>query len=180
MAKLSWFQKIYWKHFSKPVGLRPIVLHLHDHPVASILEIGMGDGSRIRHLLPHYQLKSDTIQLRYAALDAFESADEPKEHLRLKDAHRLFAEHKIKAHLIPGDTESGLMRIAHTVLPSDLVIVDRPFTSSDAESTHIRSWLPRLTHSQTIVFVRSSVTASFEILPSSQYAQSFDAVKRAA
>lgn len=150
MARLSWLQRLYWRYLGKPATCRDLFLYIGDQPIHSILEIGMGDGSRLRSLLPLCRLSSSAEKLRYAALDPFESGEAGR--LSLKVAHRLLNDLDVKAHLIPGDPVHGLVRVAHTVLPSDLVIIDGHWGDGSEQSKSLEQWLPRLCHSQSGIF----------------------------
>lgn len=150
MARLSWVQRLYWRYLSKPVACREVFLHVLDHPVTSILEIGMGDGQRARSVLPLCWSADSSVRIRYAALDPFESGGAGR--VSLKNAHRLLQELGVKAHLIPGEPESGVVRVAHSVLPSDVVIIDGHWDNGSVASQRIAEWLPRLCHHHSAVF----------------------------
>ncbi len=156
MARLSWIQRLYWRYLSKPVAHRALYLHAMDTPVGSILELGMGSGERIRNVLALCQLPEGISQLRYAAVDPFESAGADVPHISLKGAHRLLNEFGVKAHLIPGEPSSGVMRVAHTVLPSDLIVIDGYWNDASTNGEAIVKWLPRLCHSKSAVFASTS------------------------
>ncbi len=91
-------------------------------------------------------------QLRYAGVDMFESADDGREHIKLKNAHRMLAEHCVRAHLMPGDLPSALPRLVRTIHPSDLVIIDGGWNSESAEGMALAQWLPRLASAEATVF----------------------------
>ncbi|MCU0707052.1 MAG: hypothetical protein MUF23_02050 [Pirellula sp.] len=154
MARVSWVQRLYWRYLSKPAAYRDLFLYAIDHPVGSILEIGIGDGERLRTLLPLCKPPAEVPQLRYAALDPFESAGASR--MTLKGAYRLLHERGAKAHLIPGEPISGVMRVAHTVLPSDLVIIDGHWDNGTEAADVIAKWLPRLSHSRSAIFASQS------------------------
>jgi hypothetical protein len=156
MAKLSWFHRIYWQHMAKPAEYRPLFRYLVDNPVSSVLEIGVGPGERMKQILSLYSLKPDAKQLRYTAVDLFESGENSQGHLKLKDAHRVLAEKSVKAHLIPGDAANALPRVAHTVMPSDLIVIDAGWNVSTIEGNAIAQWLPRLSHQDSAIFARSN------------------------
>jgi hypothetical protein len=157
MARLSWVQRLYWRYLSKPVAHRALYNYVIENPIASILEIGMGTGDRIRTLLSLYQLSPSAQQLRYAAVDPFESAGSSVPHVSLKGAHRILSENGVKAHLIPGDVMSGISRVAHTVLPSDLVVIDGNWNAQTPESELIERWLPRLCHRNSVIFASKTI-----------------------
>ncbi len=155
MARLSWVQRLYWRYFSKPVSERGLFLHVIENPIASILEIGMGSGERIRQVLPLCTVPDGVTQIRYVGVDAFESADPGVPHMNLKAAHRMLAEFGVKAHLIPGDPTNALARVAHTVLPSDLIVIDGSWSVESQQGRAIADWLPRLCHSKSTIFATS-------------------------
>ena len=180
MARLSWVQRLYWRYLSKPASERSLYLHAMENPLSSILEIGMGSGERIRRLLPLCTLSEGASQIRYVGVDAFESAAPGVPHMNLKTAHRMLAEFGVKAHLIPGDPINALARVAHTVLPSDLVVIDGPWTKDSPQVRAIADWLPRLCHSNSTIFattVQGGMLNRVE-LPSTAIDQS--TIKRAA
>ena len=160
MAQLSWYERLYWKYLSKPVSQRALFLHVLDNPLTSILEIGMGSGQRIAQLLAINAKGSEPKPIRYTAIDPFESnsqsANSQPPLLSLKAAHRILSEHGVKAHLIPGEPSNSVARVAHSVLPSDLVIIDGFWENGDANGQAIAQWLPRLCHVQSTLFVARS------------------------
>ena len=156
MARLSWTQRLYWRYFSKPVSQRALFLHTIEHPIGSILEIGIGSGERIKQVLSLCTLPKGITQIRYAGVDPFESAGAEIPHLNLKAAHRMLSEFGAKAHLIPGDPVHALARVAHTVLPSDLIIVDGSWGTDTPQGKAIADWMPRLCHATSTIFASST------------------------
>ena len=152
MPQLSWVQRLYWRYFSKPATERGLFLYLIENPIASVLEIGIGSGERIRQVLPLCILPNGVTQIRYVGVDPFESASPGVPHLNLKAAHKMLAEFGVKAHLIPGEPTNALARVAHTVLPSDLIIIDGGFGVESSQGRAINDWLPRLCHSKSTIF----------------------------
>jgi hypothetical protein len=162
MAKPSWLNKIYFRYFSKPLNDRPVMLYIMENPVSSILEIGMGSGQRTKQLLKWCQLPKDAAQLRYVGVDLFESSPEDRPHLKLKQAHRMLSEAGAKAHLIPGDVTSALSRVANTVHPSQLVIIDGGYDSAEVSGKTIQQWLPRLATEHSAIFASIHPGGAFE------------------
>lgn len=165
MARLSWTQRLYWRYFSKPVGQRGLFLHAIETPIGSILEIGIGSGERTKQVLSLCVPPEGVSQIRYAGVDAFESAKPGTPHLNLKAAHRMLAAFGVKAHLIPGEPVSALARVAHTVLPSDLVIIDGEWGTDSIQSRSIAEWLPRLCHVQSTIFASATLGGKLERIP---------------
>lgn len=169
MAQLSWFKRLYWKHLSKPASERALFLHVLDKPLTSVLEIGMGSGERISRLLALNATHGESKPIRYTAIDPFESSAEASDVSRpilsLKAAHRLLLERGVKAHLVPGEPSNAVARVAHSVLPSDLVIIDGYWERGDAQGQAIAQWLPRLCNVQSTIFVAKSSVDAFVQVP---------------
>ncbi len=151
MSRLTWIQRVYWTRFSKPLSDRELVRQLIEHPIASLLEIGMGDGSRMDRIAQLVSLTEGTERLRYIGVDEFEAASDGGPHLTLKQAHQVAAQVGFKASLIPGDVKSAMPRVAHKFGASDLIIVDGGMDPSQPQSSHIAPWLNRIAHENTII-----------------------------
>jgi hypothetical protein len=166
MAQLSWLKRLYWKHLSKPVSERALFLHVLENPLTSVLEVGMGTGERIIRLLALNPSVSEAKPIRYTAIDPFESNPDASKSglpvLSLKTAHRLLSERGVKAHLVPGEPANAVARVAHSVLPSDLVIIDGYWEQGDIHSQAIAQWLPRLCHVDSAIFVAKKPGGVFE------------------
>ena len=180
MARLSWTQRLYWRYLSKPVSQRALFLHAIETPIASILEIGIGSGDRIKQLLPLCHAPEGVTQIRYAGVDPFESAMHSKPHMNLKAAHRMLAELGVKAHLIPGEQATSLARVAHTVMPSDLVIIDGEWGADSAAGRAITDWLPRLCHNNSTIFAASTQGGTFVKVEAPSSAVDHSQLRRAA
>lgn len=159
---MNWFQRFYWTKLSKPAGERPLCEYLINTPIGSVLQLGMGDGALTRKVLQLATPASSDGVIRFAGVDAFESADAPEQHMKLKDAHRMCAELGVKAHLIPGELKNALPRVAVTILPSDLLIVEQSVQHNEVQNEMLMNWLPRLSHSGSAVFVRCGARSKFE------------------
>jgi hypothetical protein len=148
---MNWFERFYWTRLSKPATERNLWRFLLTNPVASVLQLGMHDGSQTLRLLRFVRQTSPSTTLRFAGVDMFEAADDRSKHLKLKEAHRLCAELGIKAHLIPGELRTALPRVAITILPSDLVLINQPIDPNSKDGEAIKQWMPRLIHPSSTV-----------------------------
>lgn len=115
-------------------------------PAASVLEIGIGDGSRaaevIRVLANRHQIDS----VRYAVIDQFELAGGG---VTLKDYHRGIRQRGIRVKVFPEPLLRGLERVSVTVGPVDLVLVGRSPDSLAAPEVDRK--LRRVCHPATVV-----------------------------
>ena len=155
MSRLSWLQKIYWKHFAKPVAERALFRQLIEKSIGSVLEVGIGDGQRMRRIAKLWRQSSDRQCLRYIGTDEFEAAIEVGRHLRLKQAHQIATALKLKATLIPGDVESAIPRVVHKMGTADLIVADGHLDPQHPSEGILGSWLQHLTHDATIVLACS-------------------------
>lgn len=151
MGRLNWFQRFYWQRMAKPVAERELFRQLLAKPIASVLEVGVGNGERMKRIAQLVQLAPNSTQLRYAGVDGFESAQDGTEHLTLKRAHQLATQLGLKASLIPGDLKTAMPRVAHKIGASDLVIVDGNFDMAKPLSGPVGQWLHHITHSSSVV-----------------------------
>ena len=112
----------------------------------TVLEICVGDGSRAIAALQ--TLASNNPEIRYAAIDQFELAGGP---LTLKGFHRALRTAELRrAQIFPETIERGLLRVATTIGPVDLVLIA---ASPDRWQTPaVRALIARVTHPHTLVF----------------------------
>jgi hypothetical protein len=152
MSRLTWIQRVYWTRFSKPLSDRELVRHLIATPISSLLEVGVGDGSRLKRIAQLVQLKEGVDKLRYVGVDEFEAAQDQQQHLSLKTAHQLASQLNFKATLIPGDLKSALQRVAHKIGPSDLVIINGGLDPAQPEVGPVANWLNHLAQGSSTIF----------------------------
>lgn len=150
MSRQSWLQKLYWTRFAKPVEERALLRFLVHNTISSVLEIGVGDGGRMKRLAKLVHLAPNEQALRYIGVDEYESS-QGRPFLTLKQAHRLATQLGFKASLIPGNISLAIPRVAHKFGPSDLVIIDGGIDVGSPTQGIIGGWLNRLAHSQSTV-----------------------------
>ncbi len=152
MSRLTWFQRVYWTRFSKPLSERELVRHIITTPISSLLEVGLGDASRLKRLAQIIQLSAGVERLRYVGVDEFEAAKNDRRHLSLKTAHQLASQLNLKATLIPGDLKSALPRVAHKIGSSDLVVVDGGLDPAQPDDGPVAAWLNHIAHDHSVIF----------------------------
>ena len=151
MGRLNWFQRFYWQRLAKPVSERELFRHLISTPISSVLEVGVGAGQRMKRLAQLAQLVPGATQLRYVGVDGFESANDGRSHLTLKQAHQLATQLGLRANLIPGYLRSAMPRVAHKIGASDLVIIDGEFDVREPLAGPVGQWLLHITHAKSTV-----------------------------
>ncbi len=108
----------------------------------SVLEVGVGDGTRAEAVLRTLLKSRPDPAIRYIAIDQFELAGGP---VTLKQFHQQIRAIGVKPSLIPMPTVQGLTRVAHTFGSVDLVLL------ADAEIDAIDHVLARVTHPESLV-----------------------------
>ena len=156
MGRLNWFQRFYWQKLAKPVAERELFRLLIAQPIASVLEIGVGNGERMKRIVQLAQLAPGVTQLRYVGVDSFESAKDGAVHLTLKQAHQQASQLGLRANLIPGDLRSAMPRVAHKIGASDLIIVNDDFDVQQPHCGPIGQWLRHITHANSILLASPS------------------------
>lgn len=164
MSRPTWLQKIYWTHFAKPIEERELFKQLVSRPISSILEVGVGDGQRMRRLAKLVQPAAGCEQVRYIGIDEFESAQDARQHLSLKQAHKLTGQLGFRAWLIPGDIHSAIPRVAYKLGASDLLIIDGGINPAHPLASTLGSWLNRLAHNESVVLGCEEVGQTLQIV----------------
>lgn len=151
MSIVNRLRYLYLAWFSKPKSERLIYRTIVKWRVASILEIGIGDGQRsLRMLELAARCQHETV--RYAAIDQFEMR--PEEHgppFPLKDAHRQLRQTAVQARLMPGDPFSALSRSANSLGTFDLIVVSA--CQNDDSLTRAWFYFPRMLHDRSHVLI---------------------------
>ncbi len=164
MSRPNWLQKVYWTRFAKPVEERELFRQLISRPVSSILEIGIGNGQRMRRIAKLAQVASGSNALRYIGTDEFESAQDNAAHMSLKQAHQLASHLGFKASLIPGDVKSAIPRVAHKFGAVDLVIVGAGLNPQNPLASFIGGWLNRLAHAESVVIACDQPNGTLQVV----------------
>jgi hypothetical protein len=152
----------YLLYFAQPAADRTLWRAIRRQPIRSIVEIGLGLGQaagyRTERLLEVAGWRRDCLPLSYTGIDLFESrpADQPP--LALKTAFGALRATGATTRLVPGDPYPALARTANALAGTDLVLI-----SALAERASLaQAWrfVPRMIHSQTLVFLEESCPAA--------------------
>ena len=118
----------------------------------TVLEVGVGDGTRAIAALQ--TLAANNPGIRYAAIDQFELAGGP---LTLKGFHQALRTAELRrAQIFPETIERGLLRVATTIGPVDLVLIAAP--PDRWQTPAVRALIARVTHANTVVFFEEGDT----------------------
>ncbi|TWU39007.1 hypothetical protein Q31b_40870 [Novipirellula aureliae] len=121
--------------------------------VASLLEIGVGDGSRAVAVVSAIQKNNPGSPLRYCAIDSFEMASSPEHNeaaMSLMQFHQRLRSAGISPQIFPGSLDQELLRLCHTVGRVDVVLIAEDAPSWQNPTT-LRN-LQRVCHETTVVF----------------------------
>ena len=111
--------------------------------VSTVLEVAVGDGQRGIEIM---RTLGDRQPIRYLAIDQFEMGDGE---VTLKAFHRTMRSAGIRAQVFPEPVHRGLVRVANTIGPVDLIIIATP--TDQWQTPETLSLLTRVTHDQTVV-----------------------------
>lgn len=109
----------------------------------AVLEVSVGDGSRAIAVL---EALGTAHKVRYVAIDQFEMAGGD---VTLKAFHKTLRREGIRPQVYPEPINRGLVRVANTIGPVDLVIIAAEQTQWQTPET--MSLLARVSHSETVV-----------------------------
>ncbi|MCO6458127.1 MAG: hypothetical protein J5I93_22715 [Pirellulaceae bacterium] len=151
---MSWKQllsHLHLSYLSQPAGERCLYRAIRLHQVRSIVEMGVGLGTRTRRMIEAVQVSSGDRPLRYTGIDLFEARPASQPGMTLKRAHQQFRPLVHRLQLVPGDPHAALARAANSLQGTDLLVIA---ADQDADSLR-RCWfyVPRMLHSNSLVFV---------------------------
>jgi len=152
------FLKMTW--LDKPVADRAVYKLIKQRQIRSIVEVGLGDGTRCEKLIAVAQ-KFSPEKVRYTGVDLFD-ARESSTPLTLIEMHRRLKGVDAKTQLVPGDMGSALPRIANSHLRTDLILISAGFDHEQLSS--VKSFLPRMLHASSLVMIQKQVDGEFKKL----------------
>ena len=160
VKKISSFQFFKMTWLDKPVADRSIYKLIKRREIRSIVEVGLGDGSRCEKLIAVAQ-KFTEEKVRYTGVDLFD-ARQSSTPLKLIEMHRRLKGVDAKTQLVPGDIGSALPRIANSHLRTDLILISSGFDRD--QFSEVKSFLPRMLHASSIVLLQTKEEAEFKKL----------------
>ena len=162
MKPVSAFECFCWTTFSKPAEDRPIYKTIRKHKFRSIVEVGLGFGTRAEKMIRVAKKYSGGAEVRYTGIDCFDgrSADQPQ--LFLRDMHKRLSNSGVKIQLVPGELDSSLVRIANSHVHTDLIIV----SAGQDEESLAKCWfyVPRMLHAGSKFLIQRNEETPFELL----------------
>ncbi len=162
MKTLSAFGYFCLSRFSKPVADRKIYRLIRDNKVSSIIEFGLGDGARTEKMIQTAMRFILSGTVRYTGVDLFEGRPEGETPLSLREMHRRMNKFEIKSQLVPGESESAVMRIANSHLRTDLILITAQYPLHSFDQCWY--FFPRMLHAQSVVMIQSEAEGSFHAM----------------
>lgn len=172
MSKLSGLRFFHMCWLAKPVADRVVYKTIKRHQVKSIVEIGLGDGSRCEKMIRVAQNFSDS-QISYTGIDLFDSRGADQVAISLLEMHKGLKKTGAKVKLLPGDAESSTARIANSLANTDLILLT--LNEDEGLESLDRFWffLPRMVHDNSLLLIQAGqdVGERFQILRKKDWQQ---------
>ena len=146
---------------AKPACDRQIFKVIRKNKFRSIVEVGMGDGTRVEKMIRVARKFAISPSLRYTGVDSFD-ARATGDPLPLIKMHRKLNFQDVKTQLVPGNLASAIARIANSHVRTDLIVISSGYSESDLESSWF--YMPRMLHSSSLVLVQSRENGEFKSL----------------
>ena len=163
VSKLSGLRYLHMCWLAKPAADRVVYKTIKKRRIKSIVEIGLGDGTRCEKMIRAAQTFSEG-EIRYTGIDLFESREGDQERFSLLEMHKRLKKTGAKVKLIPGNAESSTARVANSLAGTDLFLLT---LDEDLDSLN-RFWFffPRMAHDDSLLLVQSGpdVDERFRIL----------------
>ena len=162
MKPLTGFRYFCLTRFSKPAFNREIYKLIRQSLPKSILELGLGDGTRAETMIQVAQKFLPGEAIRYSGIDMFEGRENGEPKLPFKDMHRRINALGAKAQLAPGTPDMAVPRIANSHPNTDWVVISG--SCSEEEMAACWFYFPRMLHAQSTVLIQPELEAPFERL----------------
>jgi predicted O-methyltransferase YrrM len=139
---------------SKPAHERALYQAIRKSSPLSIVELGVGLGTRASRMIAAAQRYRPDEPIQYAGIDLFEARTESGTALPLKEAHKRLKATGAKVHVIPGDPLSALARSANGLQGTDLLVIA---ADQDVDSL-ANAWfyVPRMLHGSSLVLIEEA------------------------
>ena len=161
MKPISSFKFFQMTWLSKPAPDRLIYKLIKRRSIRSVVEIGLGDGTRCNNIIGVAKKFNPDAKIKYTGVDLFDAREEGAQPLKLIEMHRKLNAVDAKTQLVPGDLASALPRIANAHVRTDLVIISAGFNEDDFEK--VQMFLPRMLHPSSVVLIQDYEDEEFYV-----------------
>lgn len=141
---------------------RPVFRLIRERKVRRIVEIGVGDCERTLRMLQAAGKGLPAGTMVYTGIDLFEARSDRATGVSLKEAHRKLSASRAKVRLVPGDPHSALVRVANSLLGTELVLIAADQIGESLD----RAWfyVPRLLAENASVLVEKASAETGETM----------------
>ncbi len=162
MKPMSKFEYFCLSRFSQPSEDRLIYKIICKRKYRSIMEIGLGVGTRAEKMIRVAQKYGASSSVRYTGIDLFEGRENGQDQLSLRQMHKRLSRQEAKVQLVPGDLHSALSRVANSHVRTDLILI----SASENEQSLTPSWFyfPRMLHAGSTFMIQSELGGAFKTM----------------
>lgn len=162
MKPVSAFECFCWTTFSNPTEDRLIYKLIRKFKFRSIVEVGLGSGTRAEKMIRVAKKYGASNGVRYTGIDCFESRKTDQPQLSLRQMHKRLSASDAKIQLVPGELNNSLVRIANSHVRTDLILI----SAGQNEDTLAECWyyIPRMLHAGSKFLIQREEGEAFETL----------------
>ena len=152
MNRMSFTKFMQLTTFSKPACDRTIYRMIKKNKVRSMIEVGLGDGTRAENMIRVAHRFAEGGTVRYTGIDLFEGREDSNS-LSLISMHRTLKQLDAKTQLVPGEINQGIPRIANSHLRTDLIVISAGYEQADLEMCWF--YIPRMIHTNSTILIQN-------------------------
>jgi hypothetical protein len=162
MKPVSSLRFFHWTTLAKPACDRAIYKRIKRAKARSIVEIGLGDGSRAERVIQAAQKFGAGKSVKYTGIDLFDGRPTEEPSLKLIEMHKRLSTCGVKPQLVPGELSSAVRRIANSHTRTDILIISAGYDADALET----SWffVPRMLHAGSTVMIQDKTEGNFRCL----------------
>ena len=135
-----------------------LIKMIHDRSPESVLEIGVGNGSRMPAILSAIVSDQNESSFKAAVIDQFEMGSGS---VQMRDYHKRLVGLPIRPAIFPESAERGVVSVANRLGRMDVILIDESLLNEEAgeEKATLLASISKVVHPKTLIL--SNVTGKW-------------------